>query len=292
MDRPSEDDVVASSADVFSLLGDEVRLEIISVLSAVSESPLSFSTLHDHVGLSDSGQFNYHLSKLVPHFVSRTESGYALTSAGRRVARAVSAGYYAQSLEIEPFTTESLCVFCGERGLRASYTDEQFHIDCPACDEAILRVNAPPSLIRGRNPDEALAAFDRWSQSRVEQAAHHEFCPYCGGAVEPTHQDNHPLERFAVLPVFACQVCGGEITTTYGALAASDPVVESFLERHGDEQPRNYWEREQYVTDRYVEQLSTDPLRVRVTFPADTERCCVTINERHEVIRTEIDRES
>lgn len=289
MSSPSEDDIVASSADVFSLLGDEVRLEIISVLSTVSESPLSFSTLHDHVGLSDSGQFNYHLSKLVPHFVSKADSGYKLTSAGRRVARAVSAGYYTQSVELEPFETNGICVFCGERGLRASYTDEQFHIDCPACEESILRVNAPPSLVRGRDPETALSAFDRWSQSRVEQASRHDFCPYCGGAVAPTHQEDHPLERFSVLPVFSCQVCSGTITTSYGALAAADPVVESFTERHGGEQ-RNYWEIEQYVTDRYVEHLSAEPPRVRVTFPAGEERCRVTINEAHEIVRTEIER--
>ena len=286
-----EADTVSSSADVFSLLGDGVRLEIIAVLNDDELRTVSFSALHDQVGLADSGQFNYHLSKLVPHFVSKTDGGYRLTSAGRRVARAVNAGYYTKSVELAPFETEGACLFCGETALEASYTDEQFHIDCTACGEAVIGVNAPPSLVRGRQPAEALSAFDRWSQSRVEQAARDRFCPYCGGPVEPTHRRDHPLERFDVLPAFECRVCSGTITTSFGAIAATDPDVESFIERYGSgNDHRNYWELEQYVTDRHVELLSEEPWRVSVTFPADKKRCRVTIDGEHEIIRTEIER--
>lgn len=77
--------------DAFSVLGNETRMEIIQELADASDR-LPFSELRDRVGVSDSGQFNYHLDKLVGHFVEDTEDGYGLRRAGERVIEAVVSG--------------------------------------------------------------------------------------------------------------------------------------------------------------------------------------------------------
>jgi hypothetical protein len=76
-----------SPDEAFAILGDETRLNIVRVLWQTgalheyddiddSASTLSFSELRKRVNVSDNGRFNYHLSKLVPHFVRKTDGGY------------------------------------------------------------------------------------------------------------------------------------------------------------------------------------------------------------------------
>lgn len=277
------------SAEVFSLVGDDVRLEIIAALSDSGPRAVSFSDLHEQVGLRDSGQFNYHLTKLVPHFVSKTDEGYQLTSAGRRVARAVASGFYTDSPEIAPFAVDGGCIHCGERGLEASYADEQFHIACRECERTIIRVDAPPSIVRGRTPTEALDAFERWSRTRVQLAHVDELCPACAGPIERTLTTEHdgPSE---VLPRFECRVCGGTIVTSFGALATRVPAVRAFHESHDiDTQSVYYWEMDQFVTDEHVEILSTGPWRLQVSFHVDDESCRVVMDETHTVRRVTIE---
>ena len=274
-------------AAVFALLGDETRLEILAALFESGARTSSFSTLHDRVGIRDSGQFNYHLSQLVPRFVSKVDDGYRLTSAGRRVARAVEAGYYTGSAEIESFETDGCCPLCGSHGLVAAYTDEQFRVDCEACGGAVIRVRAPPTLVRGRTPREALAAFDRWSTTRVTHAHEHELCPHCGGPVERDVRWHTAMERFEAVPVFECRVCSGSTVTSFGALARTEPLVRAFAD-HNDLafDCCYYWEIPQLVTDRHLE-VSEEPWRATLAFPADDVVCRITFDESHAVVRTE-----
>lgn len=270
-------------AEVFALLGDETRLAIIARLNETDAGPVSFSTLNDAVGLADSGQFNYHLEKLLGRFVSKTSEGYRLTSAGRRVARAVQAGLYTESVSIDPFAIDGACLHCGARDLVASYTDERFHIDCEDCGADLLRVAAPPSLVRGRPPQEALAAFERWSILQVEIADDHDLCPYCAGPVERTLTHDPPVSSFKVLPTFVCTVCGGQVMTSFGSLAARLPTVRAFRERHGLERAgERYWESDETVTDRHVEIHPGPPWRAEITFVAERAVCRVLMDERLE----------
>lgn len=159
------------SAEAFSLLGDATRLEIVSALHDDStEPPVRFSTLYDRVDISDSAQFNYHLKRLVPHFVSKTEDGYELTSAGRRLARAVAAGTYTDAPQLDPFEIGGICYACDAAALWASYEDERFATEGRNCGESVLDVRTPPTVVRGRDPEEVVAAFDLWSRMGVEQA--------------------------------------------------------------------------------------------------------------------------
>jgi len=52
--------------------------------------------------LRDSGQFNYHLGKLVDRFVTRTEEGCELTQPGIQVNGAIDAGSYTLARRSNP----------------------------------------------------------------------------------------------------------------------------------------------------------------------------------------------
>jgi hypothetical protein len=100
----------ASIAEAFAAVGSDLRLSILRALWE-TDLPLSFSALQDRVGITDSAQFNYHLQKLVPRFVVKTESGYYSTWAGEYVVRTIVAGTFT-SRTIGPFPAGGTCVVC------------------------------------------------------------------------------------------------------------------------------------------------------------------------------------
>lgn len=278
------------SAEAFSLLGNATRLEIVDLLSDGGvEPPVPFSELYDRVGLTDSAQFNYHLKKLRPHFVSKTDEGYALTSSGRRLARAVTAGTYTDVPERDPFEIEGACYACGGAALWASYADERFTIECRDCGETVLRVRVPPTVVRGRDDDALADAFDRWSRMQAEQAQRG-VCPDCGGAVEGTvTEPTGETIEFDAAAVFDCTVCGLSAMTSFGGIAYGHPAVEAFHRRRGESlRDRPYWEVGQYVAGDHTEVVSRDPWLVRVSFFADGDACRVDIDGNLDVVRTEI----
>jgi hypothetical protein len=81
----------------FSLVANELRFQILQALweaQRTDELPVPFSELFDSVEVGDSGQFNYHLDKLVPRFVRDADDGYELTFAGEQVIGAAASGVY------------------------------------------------------------------------------------------------------------------------------------------------------------------------------------------------------
>lgn len=81
-------------ADVFGLLGNETRIDIVRVLAdhrfeTAGRGRLSFSELRSRVGARDAGRFNYHLAKLRGSLVEKTPEGYALTDRGVTVGALV-----------------------------------------------------------------------------------------------------------------------------------------------------------------------------------------------------------
>jgi len=104
------DPATVDAEDAFSLLGESLRLDIIRVLwEAGRGNPVRFSNLYDHIDVSDSSRFNYHLQQLIPHYVRKSEEGYRLTEAGERIVRAVNAGTYTEYTEMEDFDVRGTC---------------------------------------------------------------------------------------------------------------------------------------------------------------------------------------
>lgn len=274
----------------FSLLGNPVRLETVMALhDAGRDAPVSFADLFDRVDVEDTGRFNYHRDQLTPHFVRNVGDGYELTAAGERVARAIAAGSYTDAPELGPFGVEGACYDCGAAALRGEYTGERFRVDCRDCGQRVLDVGVPPSVVRGREPEEFVRAFERWSRDQVNRAVSG-LCPDCGGALDTRVRDSEDdavdVDCFAA---FDCTVCGRNLVTSFGALALGHPDVEAFFEARGRPlSDRPYWTIEAVMRDANVEFRSEDPPRLSVTYHEGADACRVTIDGDFDVVTTEV----
>jgi PAS domain S-box-containing protein len=89
-----------SPDEVFAVLGDRTRLDILQAL-VEAEGPLGFSELRDRAGVESN--FSYHLGKLEEYFVEKTTDGYALCRPERSALSMPVGGYSAfQTLEEDP----------------------------------------------------------------------------------------------------------------------------------------------------------------------------------------------
>jgi len=165
-----------SPDEAFATLGNEIRLDIIRVLwragaayeyddgsDAVESVP--YSELQTEIDIDDNGKFNYHLSKLAPHFIRRTDDGYRLSGAGKQIARTVIAVSGAGSLEFSQELGES-CPLCGG-AVVVTYEDQWLRVRCTECyglfgDQApagtLFLTSYPAAGLTTRDPEQALAA--------------------------------------------------------------------------------------------------------------------------------------
>jgi hypothetical protein len=287
-DRPPDDSSL-DPAGVFALLGDQTRLGIVTALYDVSlETPAAFSAVYDRIDMRDTAQFNYHLDRLVPHFVSKTDDGYELTERGKRIARVIVAETLTGGPADGPFDLEGECYACGAAALQGTYEDERFGVTCTACDVVLPSAPVPPSVVRPREPDAVGAAVDRWARAQVDLAARGS-CPTCGGPVEPLLvEDASYGVDFDVLAAFECRACSRRTTTTFGALAIRHPAVRAFHRRRGaDLADRRYWEIGQFVAHEHVTLEPGDPLRVCVSFHHDDDTIHVYFDDTLGITRTE-----
>lgn len=163
-----------SPEEAFAVLGDETRLDIIRVLWKAgalheyddfdaSATTIPFSDLRRRVDIDDNGRFNYHLSKLTPHFVRQTDDGYRLSEAGKKIARTVIAITGERSPDVSR-EVDAACPVC-ESTLTATYEDQWLRFACTQCDGVfgdavpggtILQSPFLPAGLSDQTPDEAL----------------------------------------------------------------------------------------------------------------------------------------
>lgn len=110
-------DIGDEAAEAFGVLGDDLRLAILLALWDHREpwerhQGLAFSELFDRLEVSDSGQFNYHLDKLVPRFVERSDETYRLTQTGFKLIQTVMAGTGVTESRMDKTTVDRDCPFC------------------------------------------------------------------------------------------------------------------------------------------------------------------------------------
>lgn len=188
-----------SPDDAFAVLANETRLEILRALGEASEA-LSFTELRKAVGLRQGGQFNYHLDKLVGHFVRKTDGGYELRQPGRGVVQAVLSGTVTADPEVEPSPVDIGCLLCGNP-IKVSYRAERVELYCTGCagqygerveerhssfdtsDGYLGGYQLPPVGVEGRTPEEFLEAASLLTHLDSVALAHG-VCPSCGGTVD------------------------------------------------------------------------------------------------------------
>ena len=300
---PSE---TLSPDEAFDVLGNETRINILQMLGE-SDDPMSFTALRDAVGLRQGGQFNYHLDKLVGHFVTKTDDGYELRRPGRRVIEAVLSGAVTDDPELEPADVDLECLLCGA-SIRISYRSERVELYCVECSGQYGRrveeressfdssggylggYEIPPAGLDGRSPHELLVASSLWSHLESIALAN-ELCPRCGAVVDIAitvcegHDRSEELcttcdNRHAVQVERACENCefarGGmaiNILATklelrqFVAEQGIDPIVEGF--KWG-------WDCEEEIH-------SIDPFRADFTFEVGEESITLHTGEAFEI---------
>jgi hypothetical protein len=211
-----------SPEDAFAILGDETRLNIIRVLWGAGAShtyddiderasTIPFSELRRRAGVEDNGRFNYHLSKLVPHFVRKTDDGYRLSGGGKRIARTVVTAVGSPDTgALGEVSTD--CPACGGEVV-ASYDDGWLRVACTECpglfgdaapDGTLLNALFPAVGLSGRTVDDAVTTelyrcmLDLASMVRG-------VCPECAGVVDGSLST---CADHDVAPDRSCEACG------------------------------------------------------------------------------------
>ncbi len=305
----------------FALLADETRLEILRTLSETDE-PLAFSTLFERSEYDDSSNFTYHLDKLEGHFISRTDDGYALRQAGRRVVEAVIAGTVTEDPVVERARTERPCPFCSAP-IEVSYRQERVEMHCSECPGALRHVDPreqldtedemvghlgnmslPPAGVQGRTPTEMLKAAQSWKHLDV-MADSAGFCSRCSGIIKHSvtvcedHDGtggicNQCDRRYAVLFEVECETCHYSKKGIAPACLLAKTELLSFLTEHGGNPliPDTFDVEPGAVADYEEKVLSVDPFKAAFTFTIDDDALTLTIDEDVSVVDVTRDRGS
>ena len=287
---------------VFGLLSDDNRVGILRALW--SDGPMTFSELRGAVGIEDSGQFNYHLDKLVGQFVRREDTGYELTAAGRQVNGAIEAGSYTASGSVEPILLDRQCPACdGTRTFH--YESEVARVECDSC-AVLAEYTVPPSVFVGCDREEIPDIAGAYLRAIIRRL-HTGFCSQCDGPVqgevcrlsesrgweppEDEQVEDEPPDDPDSIPIvqYDCLQCGLQPTSGLSYSLLDNPVVVGFYHDRGvDIRERSLWDIA--TLDAASERVeSTDPFRARTTFTAGAEELTVTVDAEMRVVETEIE---
>ncbi len=307
--------------DAFAVLADETRFEIIQSLWELYEpddpsnivkfgdlyegdNGVSFSELYDRVGYGDTGNFNYHLERLIPHFVRRVDGGYELTETGFEIARAVVAGTVSERPQFDAAEIDEACPRCGDRVV-VSYENHHINVSCSNClglwqngagDDGVLFTFAfPPTGLSRRTPTEAFHATLAYNLNRVRSFVHG-VCPDCSSVVDASLDicEHHEPVEAGGCPrchrqhrIEVGEVCGQCKSVARGPLTIAifaHPTVTSFLHDHGVVHHFASWDTFQLAQQVSEDLLETDPVRIQLTVPCDDDRLQLTLDESLEVV--------
>ena len=298
------DETMLSPDDAFAVLGNETRMETLQALGE-ADTPLSFSELYDRVDVDDSGQFSYHLDKLVGHFVRKSDDGYELRQSGTRVIEAVLSGAIIDKPVLEPTTIDYSCPYCGGP-VEISYQEERLLHRCRECPgevgggvlpEGTFELGyLPPAGLESRSPEELVSASATWAVTE-RVAMSNGVCPRCGGVVDHSLRvcEHHASEgicdrcnrRRAVFAESECLNCPHTKGGVFPRLLLAEPRFRAFFDSNGIDLfalDFDYWDR--FIS--YEEEvLGTDPFTARFTFKVADDSITFTVDESLDVVDVE-----
>lgn len=270
----------------FSLLADETRVQIINELGAATASPetgiprLSYADLKSRVDVSDSGRFNYHLTKLVGNYIGKEDDGYRLRWPGMVLYRTLVAGLLTDERDpaIDRFPVGIDCHRCGD-AVEAHLYETLFRIRCWSCNANYTDIYFPSHGMAGRDEDALLQAVHRRSRTILHSMIAGQ-CPWCARQVTPEIHDGddplpslHDTRDLGAYVVYHCTDCTGFQYMPVSQVLLHHPATIAFYHDHGENLttiPK--WELRWAVTDETTTILETDPWRFSVRVPlADVE---------------------
>lgn len=283
-----------SMEDAISILGEQTRMEIIVELGKAwdarnhQQQKLRFSELMDAVGLTDSGQFNYHLDKLIGTFVAKSEDGYWLPNPGMKLYRLIVSGTVTERGVREDIDVDD-CPSCGGT-VRATYrADNALVFTCKDCNTGYAVIPFSPRGFTNRTDEEALQATFRSFYSEL-RLARQGICPACDGdmetkLVEDLNERLDSLSVGGVISSLKCNICNNYYYSDLSSVVLTTDEVRRFLLDSGVEPPLvREWHDVAVAADESVSISQKDPLRVEITFAVDGESIDVTLDRDHEVV--------
>jgi hypothetical protein len=215
------------------LLTNETRFDILRALATqrFDESDatgMTFTDLFEAVETDDSGNFNYHLKRLLDRLVTKEGGYYRLTHGGVQLFSSLQATTYAPGYE-DAIPLDQSCPRC-EKDIRATYREGYLDIGCD--DHLLLETYVHPTWIRSLPPEEFLR--------RVSVILHHQieeivtgFCPLCHGSLGyelRTDAEPYPIQYY-----YPCTQCGTELRLRPQQTVLNHATVEAFYRERGVE---------------------------------------------------------
>lgn len=300
--------------DAFAVLGNETRMNILQTLGTVTD-PLPFSELRDRVGVSDSGQFNYHLGKLEGHFIRKTDAGYILRQAGHRIREAVLSGAVTEAVVVDSTRIDAPCPYCNSP-IEMSYREERLLIRCTECvgaftdqratseafgtlpEGTVTLLHLPSAAFKERSEAELLEAAHSWTYTEHVSMANG-LCPRCTGRVDlsvdicsehQTDQDicEHCNFRFGVISNHQCRNCSHPKRGTFVHHLFAEPAFRAFFEARGIDPLAPAWDDLPALYNFDEEFHQSDPFEVTFKFSVDHDVLRLTVDETFEVVEEEV----
>jgi hypothetical protein len=249
---------------------------------------------------------NYHLNKLTDRFIRRTDAGYELMDAGKRVVRMLLSGTAIDDPEIDPVAVDISCWYCGG-GVEWSYQDGWRSLECTNCDArcvesfppgVISKNEFPPSGLRDRTPDEINEADRKWGTHR-RASVMDGVCPECAGDMPVTaidicddHRPDWDAYQFCdrcgsifwMLVSHTCERCKYQWRMPTLFYPSRQPAVIAFFYEHGIAFDLATYEQRTLLLDFEEELVSRDPLRIEISITLDDDTLRLTFDGRMDVV--------
>lgn len=298
--------------DTFKLLSDEIRLAILLALwesydPRDADNTMSFSALYDRVSVCDSGNFTYHLKKLIGHLIEETDGGYRLRNSGFKMVQAVIAGRGLKETTLSATEVQMTCHHC-DAPVEIRYEDENLYHICTGCVGntgstfagerpvgTLMKFDFDPSGLANRTPEEVFVACSVVSLREFGLLIRG-LCPECSGAVEESLHicDAHHTSPGEVCPNcgtqdeirvgYVCSVCKHGDSYPVHAAVYDHPAVVAFCYEQGIENTYDLddaaacgrlWDN---LIARKYDLVSEEPVRIRITIPGDEEQLDLTLD--------------
>jgi hypothetical protein len=295
----SEDGDGAEPADPFALVGNEIRAEIVRVFGDPPvEEVLSYSEVLSRIDADlHSSQLNYHLQRLVGHFLARTDDGYRMRPEGRVLYRALAAGTFDRRPSPSARAVGVDCYYC-DAPVEGRFEGGAVEIVCPVCEYLYDVATLPPGVVDdavdGPNGGDGRPCVDLDAVARYAHQMHLSYarriCPTCGNRMDAAFSqpaevplaDDGRREAYVAL---SCSHCDSRPHLSVGEVALVDPELIAFCHDHGvDVFETALWELPFAATDRGVTVRSTDPWRVELAVEYDGETLALVFDESLDVV--------
>jgi DNA-binding transcriptional ArsR family regulator len=217
-----------------NLLSNETRFEILRALAnqqfeAPGSPGMTFSELFAEATTEDSGNFTYHLKRLLDQLVTKEAGRYRLTHGGIQLFSLLQAATYAPEHEYEEFSLGRACPLC-PADLTATYQEGYLEIGCE--EHLVLEIYVHPSWVESLSADAFLDRVSLLFHHHVEKIAAG-ICPLCWG--ELGHGLRTDEEPYSIEYHYPCSQCGTELRLLPPQTVMHHSSVEAFYRNHGIE---------------------------------------------------------